>query len=180
MSEQRQNEWKILEDRAMHLLLNPDELIENKSLELYLRLWQYPSFERHIAWAVYIDKNKDGNLLIQKIIWNRPADSKRFSDPRAAVTQRFNTKPRITNKVKTIKAELFEPYLEELLKINVAPLVNENSLGVDGIRFGFEFRKFKANASISWWGAAPKEWQPLENWVLRAKNFLNTQFVLIL
>ena len=179
MSEQRQNEWKILEENAMRLLLNPDELIEEKDFDLFLRLWQYPSFERHIAWAVYTEKNKKEKLLIQKAIWNRPADTKKFSDPRAAVTQRFNTKPRVSSKVITIKAEIFEPFVEELLKINLPALVNENTAGSDGIRFGFEFRKFRANASFSWWNAAPKEWQMLENWLLRTKNFLNTQFVLI-
>ncbi|MEP6925460.1 MAG: hypothetical protein ABI954_13415 [Pyrinomonadaceae bacterium] len=179
MSELRQNEWKLLEESAMHLLLNPDELIDDKNLNLFLRLWQFPSFERHIAWVIYTETNKE-TLLIQKVTWNRPADAKRYSDPLAGLTQKFHTKPRISSKVKTIKVELFEPYINELLGISVPPFVNDNSAGVDGIRFGFEFRKFKANASFSWWNAAPPEWQMLENWLLRTKNFLNTQFVLIL
>ncbi len=179
MSEQRQNEWKILEENAMRLLLNPAELVEEKSFDLFLRLWQYPSFERHIVWAVYTEKNKKENLLIQKAIWNRPADVKKFSDPRAAVTQKFHTKPRVSSKVRTVKAEILDPFFEELVKINLPPLINENTTGVDGIRFGFEFRKFRASASFCWWNAAPPEWQTLENWLLRTKNFLNTQFVLI-
>ena len=181
MSEQRQNEWKILEENALHLLSHPDELTENNDFELFLRLWQYPSCERHIAWAVYTEKNnKKEQLLIQKVIWNRPADTKKFSDPRAAVTQKFHTKPRVSGKVKIVKAEIFEPFIEELLQLNLPPFVNENTTGIDGIRFGCEFRKFRAAASFSWWNAAPKEWQTLENWLLRTKNFLNTQFVLIL
>jgi hypothetical protein len=181
MSGQRQNEWKILEENAMHLLLNPDELIEDKNLNLFLRLWQYPPFERHISWTVYTEKNKKEILLIQKTIWNRPADIKKFSDPRAGITQKFHIKPRISNKVKTLQAELFEPYIEELLKISVPPLINkENNTGGDGIRFGFEFRRSRADASFSWCSGAPPEWQTLENWLLRTKNFLNTRFVLIL
>ena len=58
MSELRQNEWKILEENAMHLLLKPDELVDDKNLNLFLRLWQYPPFERHMAWMVYTEKKQ--------------------------------------------------------------------------------------------------------------------------
>jgi hypothetical protein len=180
MSEHRPNEWKSLEEKAMHLLLNPELLIDNKRANLRFRFWQFPSFERYKAWAIYLEPGKEETLLLQRIIWNRPSDSRRLSDPFAGLKQGFHTKPSISTKIKILDAALINPYIEELLQINVAPVVLKDGQGLDGIEFGFEFRKFMANARFSWWCRAPEEWIALEKWFLKTKNFLDMEFSRIL
>jgi hypothetical protein len=180
MSDQRQNEWKILEEKAMHSLLNPESLISDRNVNLLFRFWQFPSFERYKVWAIYAEPGKDDTFLLQRIIWNRPSDSRRLSNSFIGLKQGFHTKPSISTKTKILDSPLFEPYIKELLEINVSPFVLKNGLGSDGIEFGFEFRQFMANAGFSWWCRAPKEWETLEKWFLKTKNFLDMEFSRVL
>lgn len=175
MSEQRQAEWKILEESAWHQLSNPDLLIANKRINLLLRLWQYAPFERHKVWAVYLQT--DGkDLLIQRVVWNRQNDYKRISAPSIGVTKELDIAPRVSTRIRSIKSKLFEKYLEELQTIRIRPFINKNDAVTDGIKFGFEFKKIMINASFSWSCSAPEEWQQLETWFFKTKNFLDLQF----
>ncbi|MDQ4123506.1 MAG: hypothetical protein M3209_18880 [Acidobacteriota bacterium] len=180
MSEQRQNEWEILEESAMKLLLNPESFLSDKKVNLLFRFWQFPSFERYKVWAIYIETGVEEAFLLQRVIWNRPSDSRRLSNPFVGLKQGFHTKPSISTKIKTLDSALINPYLEELFQINIHPVVLKDGLGVDGIQFGFEFRKFMANASFSWWCRAPNEWEELEKWFLKTKNFLDMEFSRVL
>jgi hypothetical protein len=180
MSEQRQNEWKILEEKAMHLLLNPDSLVGDKNANLLFRFWQFPSFDRYKVWAIYTEPGKEETFLLQRLIWNRPSDRRRLSNSFIGLKQGFHTKPGISTKIKILDASVIEPYIAELLQINAPLIVLKNGIGIDGIQFGFEVRKFMANAGFSWWCKAPKEWETLEKWFLKTKNFLDMEFSRIL
>jgi hypothetical protein len=177
MSAQQQNDWQTLEQSAMQLLSHPESLIDNKEINLLLRLWQYPSFERHKVWAVYVEQNEEANYSIQRVIWNGRSDHKRLFAPLIGLKQDFHANPSVTSKIKSVKTDIIKPYIEELHKIKVIPFVAQNDFGTDGIRFGFEFRKSAANANFSWWCKAPQEWETLEKWFLKTKNFLDNQFV---
>jgi hypothetical protein len=177
MSAQQQNDWRILEQSAMQLLSAPESLIDNKETNLLLRLWQYPSFERHKVWAVYVEKNSEQSYSIQRVIWNAQSDQKRLFSQLVPSKQGFQAKPNVTSKVKSVNTEIIDPFIEELLEIKIVPFVAQNDVGIDGIRFGFEFRKFKAEANFSWWCEVPQEWETLEKWFLKTKNFLDNQFV---
>jgi hypothetical protein len=180
MFEQKVNEWCILEESAMRLLLNPECLFENRDVNLLFRFWQFPSFERYKVWAVYLEPGNEDFFLLQRIIWNKPSDYKRLSNPSPVLKQEVHTKPSISTRINVLDASLINPYFEELFQISVPPVVLKDGLGVDGIEFGFEYRKFMAKAGFSWWCRAPKEWEALEKWFLRTKNFLDMEFCRVL
>lgn len=61
MVENREKEWQQLEERAMYLLKNPDALSKAEALKthkLYLRLWQYHSFEPYKVWLIYLGRDE--------------------------------------------------------------------------------------------------------------------------
>ena len=175
-----QNEWKVLEESAMNLLLNPESLIENRKANLLFRFWQFPSFERYKVWAVYQEPENEETFLLQRIIWNRPGDYRRLTNPFVGLKQGFHTKPSISTRISVLDASVINPYFEELFQINIRPVALKNGLEEDGIRFGFEYKKFMANAGFSWWCRAPEEWEALEKWFLKTKNFLDMEFSRIL
>lgn len=177
---QSQNEWKVLEESAMRLLLNPESLIEERTANLLYRFWQFPSFERYKVWAVYQAPDSEETFLLQRVIWNRPGDYRRLSNPFAGLKEGFHTKASISTRINVLDASIINPYFEELFQISVPPVVLKDGLGVDGIEFGFEFRKFMAKAGFSWWCRAPKEWEFLEKWFLKTKNFLDMEFSRVL
>ena len=122
MSERRQNEWKIFEEKALHLLSDPNLLLEDNKANLVLRLWQYPAFERHKVWAIYHEPHEESLRLI-KAVWNRQNDFKRFSEPLVGLKFGLPTSPGFSTKATSLKAEIVEPCFAELLEINIPPFV---------------------------------------------------------
>ncbi len=109
--EQRQSEWWQLESQALAILERPQQHVRleiSKGRSPVLRVWQFPSSSVHCAWFVFgpSHKTKSSMWFVQEIVWDRPEDYKRMSDPLVGIKHPLGFVP--TPRIKTRTAEVPE------------------------------------------------------------------------
>lgn len=183
MIENRQEEFQVLESKAMRLLENPDLLPKDALLKFYkpiLRLWIYPSFSPYKVW-IFCEPDfrtiKPDNLIIREIIWDRNEDSRRFTNPLEGLKKGFHTEPELLTKSVEIEKQVFDKIFNELKQIPFPAFANYNkTIGIDGVRYGVETFDTTHRTNISWWSHYPEEWQGLIEWFEKTTNFLQEKF----
>lgn len=183
MIEKRQNQWNLLEDKALKMLATLDLLPKEAVLKFYqpiLRLWIYPSFEPYRVWHFCKPDFKTINpkkIRIIKAVWNRNEDSRRLGDPLKGLKEGFELEPRIEVSSIEIEMEFFETIFDELKQIQFPAFANyRNSIGIDGVRSGIETFDFTHRTTISWWSVYPTEWQKIVDWFEKVRKFLEEKF----
>jgi hypothetical protein len=158
-------EWRELEDVAERVLKHPPG--GPKRHNALLRIWRYPSFTPYTSWTVYrsIDRDKL-DLFIRELIWDRPKDAGRFSNPLEGIATEamFRPIPTITQRsVQTESIQAFE-CIESLQRILLPPFHLDGCLGVDGEGFGVETFNFANSSKLRWWSNPPQEWYEISKW----------------
>lgn len=174
MTEQRQKEFSELSARAEECLEHLEvSLLYHK---LLLRLWHYPSFDRNVSWFVYSPLSryqKSDSPLVLEVIWDRPIDSQRFSDPLKGLKNGFSFEPTISFRRAEIPLDELELKLANLSSIILPIFVDDGSVGLDGESFGIETSGFKSSVRLVWWAEGYEEWKPIVNWATDMRRFLS-------
>jgi hypothetical protein len=182
MVENRQEEWQMLESKAMQMLEKPRLLPKDAILKFYepiLRLWIYPSFSPYKVWIFYEPNFRTialSNLIIREITWDRGKDYERLTNPLTGLKKGFDTEPRFEFKSFEIEKETFDRFFSELKQIEFSAFANYKMIGIDGVTSGIETIGFICNTRISWWSNYPKEWKNLVGWFENTTDFLQGEF----
>ena len=182
MIENREKEWCELEQKALQMLENPrllplDEI--TKHFDPILHLWIAPSFTPRKQWVFYkphINLNPQPQPLVRELFWNRQKDYSRLCNPLVGLKEGFDKEPRMQFRSHEINQNVLENLLETLAKITLPVFVRDDSLCLDGVRFGIETFGFFNSAKIVWWSSYPEEWQDLVNWFEKTTKYLETEF----
>lgn len=185
MFEKRENEWNLLEDKALKMLANIHLLPKDAILRFYrpvLRLWIYPSFEPHQVWFFSEPDFKTINpktFRIIKAVWDRNEDYKRLSNPFKGLREGFGSEPKIEVSSIEIEREFFENLFNDLQTIPFPAFANyRKSIGIDGVRSGIETFDFTHRTTISWWSIYPTEWQKIVDWFEKTVDSIEKKFKL--
>ena len=174
MTEQRQNEFSELSARAEEYLERPN--ISLSQHKLLLRLWHYPSFERHVSWFLYSALpryQKSDSPLVREVVWDRPLDSLRLSDPLKGLKHGFSVEPTISSRQAKIPLDELELKLANLRSIVLPVFVDDGSVGLDGEGCGVETFGFKSAIRLAWWSEMSEEWKPIIEWAQDMRRFLS-------
>jgi hypothetical protein len=176
MIEQRQKEFTELSARAEAYLERPNISLPHH--KLLLRLWHYPSFDRHISWLVYSPLSrylKSDSPLVREVVWDRPFDSQRFSDSLKGLKHGFSLEPTLSFRQAEIPPDELMLKLANLKKIVLPVFVDDGSVGLDGESFGVETFGFKSAVRFVWWSEGYEEWKPLVDWAEDMRRFLSVR-----
>jgi hypothetical protein len=174
MAEQRHQEFSGLSARAEGILKGPEvDLPHHKSL---LRLWHYPSFDRYVSWLVYgalPRYQKSDSPLVCEVVWDRPFDFQRFSDPLKGLKHGFSPEPTITLKQAEVPPDELELRLTNLREIALPVFIDDGSIGLDGESFGVETFGFKSTVRLMWWSDNYERWNSIVDWFEDMRQFLS-------
>ena len=174
MAEQRHEEFWELSARAEAYLERSNLSLPHR--KLLLRLWHYPSFGRHISWFVYSPLpryQKSDSPLVREVVWDRPFDTQRLSDPLKGLRHGFSVEPTISSRQAEISLGELELKLANLRSIILPVFVDDGSVGIDGEGFGIETFGFTSSIRLAWWSGMPKEWEPIIEWAQDMRRFLS-------
>ena len=174
MTEQRQKEFSELSARAEECLEHPDVSLPHH--KLLLRLWHYPSFEHHVSWFVYAPLSRyeeSDSPLVLEVVWNRPFDSQRFSDPLKGLQNSFSLEPTISFRRAELPLNELELKLANLRGIVLPIFVDDGSVALDGESFGVETFGFKSSIRLGWWSECYGEWKAIVAWAEDMRRFLS-------
>ena len=82
MTENRQKEFAELRVKAVERLARP--VVHLARHQLLLRLWHYPSFDRHASWFLHrpLPQYRPAEpAMVVAVVWDRSFDAQRFADP---------------------------------------------------------------------------------------------------
>ena len=180
--ENRPEELEELRSHAFQALEHPERLEPREAVEQLrplLRLWRYPSltFSDHQSWTIFTPPRNQPDeqmALVRQVTWESPHDLSRFAHPLEWLKQGHRAPPSLSVCDAEIAYSLLSPLLDDLARISV-PVAGVKPLwGLDGERFGFEYRAASSFlcAQLEWWCDGPKEWRAFIDCVARLRALL--------
>jgi len=175
--ERREREWADLQNRALHLLENTDQLAPRdpvRALHPLLRLWVYPSYEAYLSWTVFRSlPNAEPETIIARIAaWDRPYDARRMREP-------IET-PQINDPTFVVRDHILPPEAATALnlerKFAVTLATARDSVGLDGTSSGLQTYGFMGGVRLSWWQNGPPEWREIITWTAEIRQYLTDLF----
>ena len=113
-----------------------------------LRLWQEPSFEPTVSWAIIECKDE---WFVRRIAhFRNHAFGVTFHDTFGAEAN--------------LPASVGKSLVEQLQEIRVAPFRRVAHFGIDGTVFGIQSGDFLQHCRLSWWNKAPEDRRDLQSW----------------
>ncbi|MCX7748886.1 MAG: hypothetical protein N2645_18650 [Clostridia bacterium] len=149
------SEWRLFEKVALEQLRNFG--IKEISKFRLLEVMKLPSFyyESIKRWALCED-------MVLRFDWLCQNDYKKFNN----ITQRAKYLKEIspTIRYKAIKVEenYSQSIMEELLKLRIPIILNNNIIGRDGVSYEIEFGGFLYDIKLRWWEDVPYEWKEIQ------------------
>ena len=161
---------------AMKYLEAPHSLPNAEGLDGWmfrLRLWHYPAFGKSTTWAIYEARRhgpRKKRMLLRKVVWDRPTDASRLSDPLVGLKLGFHVEPTVEVQDRPIDDAEVENRLRILGELAFPGFLGEG-IGIDGETFGIALPMHWQE--IEWWGDGPSEWGELIAWAARFREWLN-------
>jgi hypothetical protein len=174
-SEQRCEELNEATHIAMQYLAAPHRLPKAESLDRWrfvLRLWHYPSFTESRSWGIYQfheHGSRHTRTLVRQVVWDRPSDAERFTQPLVGLERGFHTQPTIEVRDRPIDTATFDSRLRPLQVVSF-PAFATHGLGIDGETFGVAFPEH--GSTVEWWCEGPESWRELANWAASTRQWL--------
>lgn len=133
-----------------------------------LLVWEYPSFNLHRSWAVYMRKDE---ASMRQVTWNQLGDLERFSDPIKGLREGVRSGPSIEVRDRPLELARLDATLRELNSIALPPFRQHESVMLDGVRFGVALPE--AGARSAWNGTGPASWSVLTAWATKTRSWLS-------
>ena len=174
MREQPQSEFAELQTKALHALEHVDAPVSFRRSYVALQLWEYPAFAKYISWTIFTDK--DGNMVLKQMIWDRPDDTERFMDPIVGLKKGWHIEPTLTNSETSLDQS------EIVRRITIAntiaiPLVGiKSTVRLDAVTYGLQIPASYNSFRLQWWCNGPEEWRELTTWAADMRTYLLEAF----
>ncbi len=178
--ERREREWSDLQNRALYLLENVEQLAPRepiRGLHPVLRLWVYPSYESYTAWTIFrtIPNAAPELTIVRLSAWDRPFDSRRLREPLEGAKNGFSTEPTFEVRDAVLSPEdVAKLHLER--KFTISLTTARDVVGLDGTSSGLHTYGFLGGVRLSWWQNGPQEWRELITWSAEIRMFLTELF----
>jgi hypothetical protein len=118
--------------------------------DIVLKLFRFAGLGEYCVWAV---AQRPAGYVVRRIVWDRTQSHR----PEEISPVTFGCDSHVPT-------EVMERRLATLRTLSVPPLLLDDRIGLDGVRFGIECGTFLGAAALSWWSDAPMEWREIETW----------------
>ena len=144
---------------------------------LLMQLMMMPSFTSTVGWQIYqrspilyrrrpIENDGKPRFLGCRTEWVQEEDLKRFSSPVTSLKHLSELAPTMRFQSVELDPEWLQSKQTELRSISIAPYVDSETFGLDGVRYEITQNGFKTHSCFNWWCDGPDEWRPLTKIVL--------------
>jgi len=142
-----------LDQKARSILAHPESypaLGDWGSVELLLRIWQYPSFQHASSWTL---GHREDGYRVRRLEWDHITD-RRWP----------HGTPTIYGSEAALPDETAVAVLNGFAGLTVRPFVPAHAWGTDGIDYGVETCSPYLSARLTWWHQPPDSWPGVAAW----------------